>query len=206
VTSTVSTSGAPRRKHGEQRHVDRRGEARKLFERHTSGADRWQFGHRKRDGKAFFGVPSSRPGRPGEPRLYHLADQNDCSCDDRRRKSELDREHACKHMLAVRLWYQAFKRGEVGVPGQGVLSSRDRAELLADAEQVARVAREGDVDDWPEWDRDLARETGRSPVSHRTSRDGRPVWLQPGDRWGDEIIPDEPTSTVPAPGQEEHDG
>jgi hypothetical protein len=202
MTSTVSTSDPPRRKRAGPRHVDRRDEARKLFDRHASGEDRWQFGHRKRDGKAFFGVPSSQPPRPGEPKLYHLADQNDCSCDDRRHKRELDREHACKHMLAVRIWYRAFRRGEVGVPGTGELSGRDRAELKADAEQVARVQGESAVDDWPEWDRDLARETGRSQVSPRTTRDGRPVWLQPGDRWGDQIIPDE---HVPAPGREARD-
>jgi hypothetical protein len=209
MSRTVSTNDQPRRKRASGRHVDRRQQAIGLFERHASGADRWQFGHRKRDGKAFFGVPSSEPPKPGQARLYHLADQNDCSCDDRRRKIELDREHACKHMLAVRLWFEAFKRGEVGVPGQGTLTSRDRAELHADAEQVAQAGQSGDVADWPEWDRELLAETGGSSARSRAN-DGRPVWLRPGDRWGDEVIPgDVPEAAderVPAPGQGGYDG
>jgi hypothetical protein len=202
VTTTVSTNDQTRRKRSGPGHVDRREAARALFELHVSGRDRWQLGHRKRDGKAFFWVPSSRPTRPGEPKLYHGTDQNDCSCDDRQRRADSDREHACKHMLAVRLWYQAFKRGEIGVPGQGQLSQDDRRDLAEGARRVDEQATQADVDDWREWDRDLAREAGRAPGYARTAQDGRPVWLQPGDRWGDDIIPGD---DVPAPGQGEHD-
>jgi hypothetical protein len=75
----------------------RDGKALALFARHGE----WQQGHTK-DGRPFFAVPGSEPG------LFHLADQTDCSCPDRR-----ERGVACKHMRAVRLWMAAYQTGAV---------------------------------------------------------------------------------------------
>ena len=78
--------------------TDRRdGKALALFARCAE----WQTGHTK-DGRPFFAVPGSEPG------LFHMADQNDCSCPDRQRS-----RNACKHMRAVRLWMAAYRTGAV---------------------------------------------------------------------------------------------
>jgi hypothetical protein len=85
VTITVSTT-------------DRRdGKALALFAR----CSQWQQG-KTHDGRLFFGIPGSEPG------LYHMADQNDCSCPDRQRS-----RNVCKHMRAVRLWMAAYQTGAV---------------------------------------------------------------------------------------------
>ena len=54
-------------------------------------ADQWTKGHTK-DGRPFFVVPGSRG------RIY-WTDTRDCTCPDRQ-----ERQVACKHMLAVRMW------------------------------------------------------------------------------------------------------
>src|SRR4051812_7355712 len=78
--------------------TDRRdGKALALFARHQE----WQTGHTK-DGRSFFAIPGSQAN------LYHMTDQNDCSCPDRPQN-----RNVCKHMRAVRLWMAAFKTGAV---------------------------------------------------------------------------------------------
>jgi len=66
-----------------------------------AACDRWQTGH-THDGRSFFAIPGSESG------LFHMADQRDCSCPDRRQRREV-----CKHMRAVRFWMAAFKTGTV---------------------------------------------------------------------------------------------
>ena len=75
----------------------RDGKALALFARCAE----WQTGHTK-DGRPFFAIPGSEPG------LLHMADQNDCSCQDRQRS-----RNVCKHMRAVRFWMAAFATGAV---------------------------------------------------------------------------------------------
>jgi hypothetical protein len=75
----------------------RDGKALALFARWQD----WQRGHTK-DGRAFFALPGSEPG------LWHMADQNDCSCPDRQRS-----RNVCKHIRAVRLWMAAYLTGAV---------------------------------------------------------------------------------------------
>jgi hypothetical protein len=75
----------------------RDGKALALFARHGE----WQQG-KTRDGRSFFAVPGSEPG------LFHMADQNDCSCPDRQHA-----RNVCKHMRAVRLWMAAYQTGAV---------------------------------------------------------------------------------------------
>src|SRR5215212_11422195 len=78
--------------------TDRRdGKALALFARCAE----WQTGHTK-DGRSFFAIPGSEDG------LLHMADQNDCSCQDRQRS-----RNVCKHMRAVRFWMAAFATGAV---------------------------------------------------------------------------------------------
>lgn len=78
--------------------TDRRdGKALALFARH----EEWQKGHTK-SGRSFFAIPGSQPN------LFHMTDQNDCSCPDRQRSRNL-----CKHIRAVRLWMAMFLTGAV---------------------------------------------------------------------------------------------
>ena len=75
----------------------RDGKALALFAR----CSEWQRG-KTHDGRSFFAIPGSQPG------LYHMADQNDCSCPDRQRS-----RNVCKHIRAVRLWMAAYHTGTV---------------------------------------------------------------------------------------------
>ena len=75
----------------------RDGKALALFARCAE----WQTGHTK-DGRPFFAIPGSEAG------LLHMADQRDCSCQDRQRS-----RNVCKHMRAVRFWMAAFATGAV---------------------------------------------------------------------------------------------
>jgi hypothetical protein len=90
--------------------TDRRdGKALALFAR----CDDWQAG-KTRDGRSFFAIPGSERG------LFHMADQNDCSCPDRRQRREV-----CKHMRAVRFWMAAFKTGTVAPKRAASASNQD---------------------------------------------------------------------------------
>jgi hypothetical protein len=92
----------------------RDGKALALF----AACDTWQQGH-THDGRPFFAIPGS------EPNLLHMADQNDCSCADRRQRGTV-----CKHMRAVRYWMAAFRTGAVSPRREaGATAQDDRAAL-----------------------------------------------------------------------------
>lgn len=102
--------------------TDRRdGKALALFARCAE----WQQGHTK-EGRSFFAIPGSEAG------LYHMADQNDCSCPDRRQ-----RQSVCKHMRAVRLWMAAFATGAVSPRREiGATPQDDRIALTPEGAAV----------------------------------------------------------------------
>lgn len=83
-----------------------------------AACDRWHQGHTK-DGRPFFAIPGSEAG------LFHMADQNDCSCPDRQQRGAV-----CKHMRAVRLWMAAFKTGAVAPKRATADPLEDRVVLL----------------------------------------------------------------------------
>src|SRR5215212_3287487 len=92
----------------------RDGKALALFARCAE----WQTGHTK-DGRAFFAIPGSDDG------LLHMADQRDCSCQDRQRS-----RNVCKHMRAVRFWMAAFVTGAVAPkPRPATPSVTDEADI-----------------------------------------------------------------------------
>src|SRR4051812_33690174 len=110
--------------------TDRRdGKALALFAR----CDEWQTGHTK-DGRSFFAIPGS------ERNLWHMADQRDCSCQDRQRSRNI-----CKHMRAVRFWMAAFATGAVAPkPRPCATTEDDRIVLLpAGAALLAMQANSG---------------------------------------------------------------
>lgn len=146
-----------------------------------AGHRSWRFAHRKRDNHPFFmleGSPVRQPdGSTAVPTYY--VDLHECTCDSHTRGHV-----ACKHMLAVRLWFAAVKRGEIRIPrrmtaGDRVVLEREHAENeamdVADAadclldgyhaEQAKRRAARYDEPDQPWW----------------LTRDGGIVWLQEGD-------------------------
>src|SRR3954451_17379017 len=75
----------------------RDGKALALFARCAE----WQTGHTK-DGRPFFAILGSEAG------LFHMTDQNDCSCQDRQRS-----RNVCSQMPSVRLWMAAFATAAV---------------------------------------------------------------------------------------------
>jgi hypothetical protein len=87
----------------------RDGKALALFARSAE----WQQG-KTHDGRSFFAIPGSEPG------LYHMADQNDCSCPDRG-----ERGVSCKYMRAVRLWMAAYQIGGVASKPRPVAPTLD---------------------------------------------------------------------------------
>ena len=98
--------------------TDRRdGKALALFARCAE----WQQGH-THDGRAFFAIPGSEDG------LFHMADQNDCSCPDRRQ-----RVATCKHMRAVRLWMAAYATGAVAPKPRPGATAEDDLVILTPA-------------------------------------------------------------------------
>ena len=60
-------------------------------------ADRWTKGHRKSNGKAVFVIPGS------QGRIY-WTDCRSCTCPDFGRNSQIERDFACKHVIACRMW------------------------------------------------------------------------------------------------------
>jgi hypothetical protein len=99
----------------------RDGKALALFARCAE----WQTG-RTKDGRPFFAIPGSERG------LLHMADQRDCSCQDRQRS-----RNVCKHMRAVRFWMAAFATGAVAP------KPRPGATAVDDADDFAVLTPEG---------------------------------------------------------------
>lgn len=137
---------------------------------------RWTAGHRRdrgHEGEAFWVVPGTDSS--------HGTDLLNCTC-ERRQFMKHGPDTACNHMTAVRLW---FTRARVGA---------------IDRHPKGPDHRLPDVD----WDHFLAQDLVLASIAdsllvqydiHGASRmppavDGRPVWLAPGDRWGDVTVPD----------------
>jgi hypothetical protein len=160
-----------------------------------AGHRTWSYGRRRADGHPFFVVPGS-PVRERQPDGSMLerpvawyADQNGCNCDARKWASG----EPCKHMLAVRLWFEAWKRGEIVIPARA--TSRDRAVL--EAEHAAIEDRDAAAATSARIEKELfyrAKEaaTQREDVAKLEwwqHDDGRPVWLQPEDRYEPDHVP-----------------
>lgn len=151
-----------------------------VFEQHRT----WRFCHRKADWHPFFmleGSPVRRPDGSVEIPTYGV-DLHDCTCDSHR-KGRL----ACKHMKAVRLWFEAVQRGEIVVPRR--MTAQDHATLEADSV----VADELDVAEAADAMLDAYHD---QQAKQRAARYAEPaldwwltdtgglVWLQAGDKIG----------------------
>lgn len=159
------------------RAAEKRAEAaRELLEYHLSGIRPWLYAHRKQDGHPFFVIQGTvvhhRDGGVSTP--VHWTDLHDCTCDSHRKGLV-----ACKHMLAVRLWHEAVKRGEVALPRN---ATRRDADLL---EQASRIAEDLDIAEAA--DALLDRYEAEQRAAVRPAREwwltdaGAPVWLAPED-------------------------
>lgn len=82
---------------------------------------RWHYAHRRKDGHPYFLIPGTpirhRDGQVSTPAYY--VDLHSCTCG-----SHMRGRVACKHILAVRLWHAAWKRGEVTAPALGAVPRR----------------------------------------------------------------------------------
>jgi hypothetical protein len=159
----------------------------------------WRFCHRKSDNHPFFMIDGSPVRQPDgtERRPTYYVDLHSCDCPSHR-----DGRVACKHMRAVRLWFEAVKQGEIVVPRRmtradtalltaaaavaGELDIAESADALLDAYQAQQRQQRSDRWAGPEqawWQRD----------------DGGIVWLQEGDRVYPDTAPEVPPSvTEPA--------
>lgn len=149
----------------------------------------WRYCHRKADGHPFFmleGSPVRQPDGSEKVPTYSV-DLHDCECPSHR-----DGKVACKHMQAVRLWFEAVKRGEIVVPKR--MTPADAAVLEADAAVAVELdvaeAADAMLDAYHE---DLRRREAarfREPEQAWWERpDGGIVWLMPGDRIGPDTAP-----------------
>jgi hypothetical protein len=137
---------------------------------------RWTAGHRRdrgHEGEAFWVVPGTDSS--------HGTDLLNCTC-ERRQFMKHGPDTACNHMLAVRLWFTRARTREIARHPKGPdhqLPIADWDHFLAQDLILADVADS------------LLRVYGlASPARNWPDPDGRPVWLAPGDRWGDVAIPD----------------
>jgi hypothetical protein len=158
----------------------------------------WRFAHRKSDNHPFFMVDGSPVRVPSgdlvTPTYY--VDLHDCTCDSHRKGRV-----ACKHMRAVRLWFEAVKRGEIVVYRR--MTAGDRAALEADSLLVEEldVAEAADslLDTYHE--QQARRRASRLAEPEQdwwlTGDNGGIVWLQEGDRIGPDTAMERPV--VPAP-------
>lgn len=164
--------------------------ARELLGYHLSGIRRWLFAHRRADNHPFFmmqGSPvRSEDGGLSTPTYY--VDLHDCTCDSHRRGFV-----ACKHMLAARLWMDAYRRGEVTLPRSITQADTDlleAASLIAEDLDVANAA-DCLLD---QYDAIQAKAKAAVKPAHDwwLTDSGAPVWLASGDTYA-------PDTTVPAP-------
>jgi hypothetical protein len=149
----------------------------------------WRYGLDRRSGRPFFLIDGSEPGD------VWYADPNDCTCPDRRY-----RRGVCKHMVAVRLWCAALLDGQIdsqvvtvsdrrqlfaGLAMTYDLDTAERADSLLEAYERQQAEREEArvADAWPDPEPEVD--------WPEAADDGRPVWLEPGDRW-------EPDATIPS--------
>lgn len=115
-------------KHGAMAADKRRESARELLGYHLAGIRRWIQAHRRSDGHPFWIIPASDPT---ELHAYYT-DLYDCTCPAR---TTWRRGEPCKHILAVRLWLEAYRAGEI-------VLGHDRCDILAEAERIAQAAYE----------------------------------------------------------------
>lgn len=154
-----------------------------------AGYKAWRFAHRKSDNHPFFmidGSPTKQPdGTVVIPTYY--TDLHRCTC-----PSHTDGRVACKHMRAVRLWFEAVKRGEIVVPRR--MTAGDRSILEAEhAENEAMDVAEAADSLLDTYHAQLAKErAARFAESDTDWLDTGIVWLREGDR----VHPD--TLEVPA--------
>lgn len=157
-----------------------------------AGHRAWRYAHRKADNHPFFMMEGSATRADGAlvvPTYY--VDLHDCTCPSHR-----DGRVACKHMRAVRLWFEAVKRGEIAIPRR--MTAGDRRVLEADhAEHVAMdVAESADALLDAYHARQAATRAARWAEPEQAwwaIPNGGIVWLQEGDR----VAPDTETAEVP---------
>lgn len=151
-----------------------------VFEQHRS----WRFCHRKSDWHPFFMMDGSPVRQPDGTMAVptYCVDLHDCTC-----PSHSSGRVACKHMRAVRLWFNAVKRGELQIPRR--MTAGDRA--ILEAENV-----ENEAMDTAESADALLDAYHQQQAQHRAQRYAEPeeawwrterggiVWLQDGDRIG----------------------
>lgn len=130
--------------------VDRATRAQRLYTLHLSGppSERWTRGHRKGDGAPFFAIPGTPPKRPDQLRPIYAVTTRGCTCPDRAYNTdERGQQVECAHILAVKLWVQAYKDGVIQLPGP--------------PRQRVRPATELDVEtDWSAYDQSVSSSHG----------------------------------------------
>lgn len=158
---------------------------RELLGYHLAGINRWLFAHRRSDSHPFFMIYGSSP----QP---YYTDLHDCTCDSHQKGRV-----ACKHMLAVRMWFEAYKLGEISLP---TTATRSDMSLIAEASAIAEavdVAMAADclLDQYDAAHPDQAHSKpvpSAEAVDWWMTDEGAPVWLRAGDTYA-------PDTLVPAP-------
>ncbi|MBV8720167.1 MAG: SWIM zinc finger family protein [Chloroflexi bacterium] len=72
----------------------------------AANAGRWRV-TRDGDGRELFRVPSQN-----HPGVLYLVTQSSCTCADFLHGADLDEDHVCKHILAVRLYSELVRAQE----------------------------------------------------------------------------------------------
>lgn len=176
----------------------RSSDAEALFASWRAAGKQWLFAHRRGDGRPCFIIPGT-PARPRKgsaetpARVAWYTDLHGCNCPPRR---QWKTGEPCKHMLAVRLWFDAYQRGEIALPPRA--TSADAAALVADAAAIPEMdaaAAADAVSDLYDYEQAKAAEAALPPVALDwwQADDGRPVWLTSEDRY-------EPDTVRPTPG------
>lgn len=144
----------------------------------------WRFAHRKADGHPFFimdGSPVKQSDGTMDQPVYYV-DLHDCTCPSHR-----DGHMACKHMRAVRLWFNAVKAGEITIPRRMTARDRDVMEAAHAENEAMDVAESADAL-LDAYHREQARRRAAAYAEPEQdwwqTADGGIVWLQPGDSYG----------------------
>lgn len=188
------TSPAVYQERYEKAERKRQEAAKGLLEYHLSGIRRWRFAHRKSDNHPFFIIDGTetidrKTGARHTPVYY--TDLHECTCD-----SHTKGRVACKHILAVRLWFDGYKRGDIQAPRCASKADNDILEAASAIAESLDVANAADaLLEKYEADQAKRRAAARPAVDWWETDTGGIVWLQEGDT----ITPDTvPTSVPPA--------
>jgi hypothetical protein len=122
----------------------------------------WQQGKTK-DGRSFFAIPGSESG------LFHMANQNDCSCPNRQRARTI-----CKHMRAVRFWMAAFMNAAVSPKREAATAAPNEDRFVLTPKGAASLANLDD--DRPE--PPVTEQTRAALARMRTEQAERRQWLR----------------------------